>query len=151
MHFLLLARQVRFFDPLQTPTWGIDGEIEFKDHDGNASGFRVYLQLKSGDSYLYQCKDGQEIFTIKNHRHVKYWVNQPCPVMLVIRTSDGVARWMNVTRYLRSQKREKKPIKSIVFDGEAFTAHNVLHMRDERIEARVEEVNVPAQAHPTNE
>ena len=30
---------------------GIDGEIEFKDPEGKASGRRLYLQLKSGDSY----------------------------------------------------------------------------------------------------
>ena len=31
---------------------GIDGEIEFKDREGKASGKRVYLQLNSVDSYL---------------------------------------------------------------------------------------------------
>lgn len=29
---------------------GIDAEIEFKDDEGRATGKRVYLQLKSGDS-----------------------------------------------------------------------------------------------------
>ena len=27
---------------------GIDGEVEFKDNDGNASGKKIYVQLKSG-------------------------------------------------------------------------------------------------------
>jgi hypothetical protein len=31
---------------------GIDGEIEFKDDEGRASGKRLYVQLKSGDSDL---------------------------------------------------------------------------------------------------
>ena len=31
---------------------GIDGEIEFKDDQGRATGKRLYVQLKSGDSYL---------------------------------------------------------------------------------------------------
>ena len=31
---------------------GIDGEVEFKDDQGRASGRRLYMQLKSGDSYL---------------------------------------------------------------------------------------------------
>ena len=32
--------------------FGIDGEVEFKDNDGKASGKRIYIQLKSGNSYL---------------------------------------------------------------------------------------------------
>jgi hypothetical protein len=31
---------------------GIDMEIEFKDDGGKATGRKLYLQLKSGDSYL---------------------------------------------------------------------------------------------------
>ena len=65
--------------------WIDDGEIEFKDNDGKASGKRVYLQLKSGDSYLSaRQRDDAEIFTIKNQRHVDYWQQQAYPVMLVI-------------------------------------------------------------------
>ena len=107
--------------------WGIDGEIEFKDNHGNASGRRVYLQLKSGDSYLEQRKDGREVFKIKKARHADYWQAQEYPVMLVIRTSDGVIRWMNVTDYLQKQS---KAVKQIVFDGEPFTATNLWRMRE---------------------
>ncbi|MGH9421981.1 MAG: DUF4365 domain-containing protein, partial [Thermoanaerobaculia bacterium] len=40
---------------------GIDGEIEFKDDQGRASGKRLYVQLKSGDSYLKKRqRDGAE-------------------------------------------------------------------------------------------
>lgn len=49
------------------------------------------------------------------------------PVMLVIRTSDGQIRWMNVTDYLREHGAATK---QIVFDGEPFTALNVARMRD---------------------
>jgi hypothetical protein len=35
---------------------GIDGEIEFKDDQGRATGKRLYPQLKSGDSYLTKRK-----------------------------------------------------------------------------------------------
>jgi integrase/GTPase SAR1 family protein len=46
---------------------GIDGEIEFKNSDGNASGKRLYLQLKSGDSYVStRQRDASEVFQIKN-------------------------------------------------------------------------------------
>ena len=110
------------------PDWGIDAEIEFKNSNGQASGQRVYLQLKSGDSYLYERqRDDAEIFTIKKKRQAEYWLSQAYPVMLVIRSSDGRIRWMNVTAYL---KRHGADTKQIVFEGEAFTAPHVALMRN---------------------
>ena len=44
---------------------GIDGEIEFKNAQGEAASTLLYIQLKSGDSYLTTRKDGTEIFTIQ--------------------------------------------------------------------------------------
>jgi hypothetical protein len=96
---------------------------------GQASGRRLYLQLKSGDSYLYQRRrDDAEIFTIKNPRHAEYWLSQAYPVMLVIRTSDGRIRWMNVTDYLQEHGKETK---QIVFQGQPFTAPDVVRKRAE--------------------
>jgi hypothetical protein len=118
---------------------GIDGEIEFKVYEtrpagmeSRASGMRLYLQLKSGDSYLHKRKsDGAEIFTIKKSRWAEYWLAQAYPVMLVIRTSDGTIRWMNVTEYLRKQ--EPKQVKQIVFKGEPFTFSALVRLRDKFI------------------
>jgi hypothetical protein len=111
------------FRQISNSDWGIDGEIEFKDDEGKASGQRFYLRLKSGDSYLHQRKRaGEEIFRIKNPRHAEYWQAHEYPVMLVIRTSDGQIRWMNVTDYL---KKHGSATKQIVFEGEPFTAINV--------------------------
>jgi uncharacterized CHY-type Zn-finger protein len=108
--------------------WGIDAEIEFKNHKGQASGKRVYLQLKSGDSFLYKRKgDEREIFYIRKPRHAEYWQSQAYPVMLVIRTSDGRIRWMNVTEYLEARS---KGTMKIVFQGEPFTALNLSRLRD---------------------
>lgn len=71
---------------------GIDMEIEFKNDAGGATGRRLYLQLKSGDSYLSKrTRDGAEIFKIPKQRHVKYWMEQAYPVML-----------LNATRKVRS-------------------------------------------------
>lgn len=107
---------------------GIDGEIEFKNNDGTASGVKLYLQLKSGDSYLYVRRtDNKEIFTIRNPRHAKYWLSFPYPVMLVIRNSDGQIRWMNVTEYLKKNGIESR---NIIFEGEPFTALNISRMRN---------------------
>lgn len=107
--------------------WGIDAEIEFKNDKGEASGQRVYLQLKSGDSHLYKRKkDQKEIFTIRKKRHTEYWQKQSYPVMLVIRNSDGKIRWMNITDYL---KRRGPNTKQIEFDGEPFTAASLCRLR----------------------
>src|SRR5262249_24331715 len=110
--------------------WGTDGEIEFKDHDGRASGKKVYLQLKSGDSYLSRRqRDDTEIFRIEK-RQAESWQELAYPVMLVIRTSDGTIRWMDVSAYLKKHSQAGKvPVKQVVFRGEPFTAPNVRRMR----------------------
>jgi len=126
--FSIAGEAGQIFRPTANSDWGIDGEIEFKNDAGQASGKRIYLQLKSGDSYLYNRKrDGKEIFLLKNPRHRDYWQVQKYSVMLVIRTSDGQIRWMNVTDYL---KRRSGNDNEIVFDGEPFTALNLLRLRD---------------------
>jgi hypothetical protein len=52
---------------------GIDMEIEFKDPDGDATGSKLYLQLKSGDSYIRKRqRDGAEVFDIPKDRHTEY-------------------------------------------------------------------------------
>lgn len=73
----------------------------------------------SGDSYLRQRKDGAEIFTITKQRHVSYWMGQAFPVLLVIRTSEGEVRWMEVRdRLKRARGPGQKPLKPGVFEGE---------------------------------
>jgi small GTP-binding protein len=125
------AEANQIFRPLIWADWGIDGEIEFKNDKGEASGKRVYLQLKSGDSYTYTRKsDEKEIFTIKNPRHPEFWLNHPSPVMLVIRTSNGEIRWMNVTDYLKKRGRN---VKQIVFEGEPFSTLSVIRLRDKLV------------------
>ena len=130
--FSIAGEAGQIFRPTPNSDWGLDGEIEFKDYKGKASGKRVYLQLKSGDSYTYKRKrDDAEIFSVKNPRHADYWQKQAYPVMLVIRTSDKDIRWMNVSDYLREKSKGRKtPVRQIAFDGEPFTALNLQLMRD---------------------
>ena len=110
---------------------GIDAEIEFKDDDGRATGKRLYLQLKSGDSYLsHRQRDNAEVFQVKNPRWSDYWQQQAYPVMLVIRTSDGEIRWMDVSAWLKLNAASGKKAKQIVFDGERFDALSVRRWRD---------------------
>ncbi|MGV3618143.1 MAG: DUF4365 domain-containing protein [Fimbriimonas sp.] len=106
---------------------GIDAEIEFKDDEGKATGKRLYLQLKSGDSYLSTRKrDGAEIFRIKEPRWREYWQRQAYPVILVVRTSDGTIRWMDISAVLRRDG----AVAQIVFEGEPMTAYSVRQARD---------------------
>jgi len=108
---------------------GIDMEIEFTDDAHEATGAKLYLQLKSGDSYLRERK-GAEIFTIKDERHTRYWMEQAFPVLLVIRNSEGEVRWMEVRDWLkRESENGKKPVRQIVFAGERFDVMSVRRWR----------------------
>lgn len=112
---------------------GIDMEIEFKNDAGEATGKKLYLQLKSGDSYLRErTSDGAEVFEIKKERHVSYWMAQAFPVMLVIRTLEGEVRWMEVREWLKhASGTSKNPVKQIVFEGARFDVMSVRRWRDE--------------------
>ncbi|QLH70726.1 DUF4365 domain-containing protein [Rhodopseudomonas palustris] len=106
---------------------GIDLEIEFKTDDGLATGQKVYVQLKSGDSHLsFRKKDGVEIFKIRKARHVQYWREQSSPVLLIIRKSDGQIRWMDVRDYLR---RTSGNVRHIEFRGERFDVMSIRRLR----------------------
>ena len=127
------ANQV--FRPVSMFDYGIDGEVEFRDNSGQPSGKKIYVQLKSGNSYLRtRQKDGREVFDVKNDRHLEYWVSQPVDVYLVVRqseerTGEEAIRWMNVTRYLKDRKDKKS--RQIIFDGEDLNMQAVWKLRDE--------------------
>ncbi|MBI2426096.1 MAG: DUF4365 domain-containing protein [Candidatus Hydrogenedentes bacterium] len=112
---------------------GIDGEIEFRNDAGEATGKKLYLQLKSGDSHLrHRKRDDSDVFAVPKERHLRYWMDQAFPVMLVIRNSKGEIRWMEVREWLRRESEDgKKPVKEIIFDGEPFTEFSVRRWRDE--------------------
>jgi len=130
--FTIAAEAGQIFRPTSNSDHGIDGEIEFKDDQGQATGKRLYLQLKSGDSYLTtRQRDRAEVFQIKNPRWVTYWQQQAYPVMLVIRTSSGEIRWMDVSAYLkRTRDGGKKAVQQIVFEGERLDVMSVRRLRE---------------------
>ena len=93
------------------------------------SGRKIYVQLKSGESYLRTRKgDGKEVFDVQNPRHIEAWVSQQVDVYLVIRDAEEAIRWMNVTQFLKT--RADKQSRQIVFDGEKLDAPAVWRMRD---------------------
>ncbi len=120
----------QIFRELTKFDYGIDGEVEFKDDTGRASGKKIYVQLKSGKSYLRKRKkDGADVFDVKELRHLEYWVSQPVDVYLIIRDSAGATRWMNVTRYLKN--RSNKRSRQIIFKGERLNFQAIWRVRDE--------------------
>lgn len=142
----------QIFRPVTMLEYGIDGEVEFRDNDGKASGKRIYVQLKSGNSYLRTRKAGEsEVFDVNDERHLEYWRSQPVDVYLVVRqkgerNGEGTIRWMNVTRYLKG--RRGKQSRHIVFDGEKLDASAVWKVRDEffpRVDFRAGQVGSSAE------
>jgi hypothetical protein len=133
-HALTTAQEAgQIFNPITNSQWGLDGEIEFKDSLGADSGKRVYLWIESTEPHLSKPKvearetTGRETIKIKTPRHAEQWQLQAYQVMVVIRTSGGQIRWMNVTDYLVKHGTKTK---QITFEGEAFTALNVVRLRD---------------------
>lgn len=72
-------------------------------------------------------RDGKEIFNVKNTRLAEYWKSQAYPVLLVIRDSKGLIRWMNVKDYLL---RQATCVTQIEFQGTPFTAESVKLMAE---------------------
>lgn len=131
------------FEIPATEDEGIDIELEFTD-DGKGTGKRLYLQLKSGNSYLRTLNDDTKIFDIKEQRWVEYWLKQPHPVMLVIGTftaeDDGNiireklefadVRWMEISNELkRLSNNGEQPVKHIEFRGERLDMDSIHRWR----------------------
>jgi DNA-directed RNA polymerase subunit RPC12/RpoP len=135
-HMMAIAGEAnQIFRLVPTSEYGIDGEVEFKDDDGQGSGKKIYIQLNGGGSYWRTRKrDGSEVFDVSNERHLEYWISQPVDVYLVIRQTDETSggqtiRWMNVTSYLRT-RRDKKS-RQIVFAGEKLDMEALWKARDQ--------------------
>jgi hypothetical protein len=72
---------------------------------------------------------------INNPRWADYWQQQAYTVMLVIRTSDGEIRWMDVSAYLKRESARGKTVRQIVFKGERFDAESVQIWRKKVLKA----------------
>ncbi len=56
--------------------------------------------------------------------------------MLVIRTSDGRIRWMDVSAYLKTNRTARGDVRQVVFEGEMFDAMSVRRWRDKVLGAK---------------
>lgn len=118
---------------------GVDMEIEFKDDAGEATGLKVYLQLKSGDSHLRQRRsDGARVFRIQNPRHARYWAEQAFPMILVVRSAQGDLEWMEIGEPLRVAHSEpsSEEVRSLEFEGHRLDVLSIRGWRDAALAAR---------------
>lgn len=116
---------------------GLDMEVEFIGEDGRATGERVYLVLKSGDSHLRAHRGGKEAFMTPNAELLKYWMAQAFPIMLIIGTSDGTIRWMEIRNRLKDVTNNgEKHVKLIVFEGQEFGTKVVRRWRSAALRTR---------------
>jgi hypothetical protein len=80
---------------------GIDGQIEFVDADGFATGLVVAVQIKSGASYLGDKED--RIIYRPAEKHANYWREFPVPVLLAIHDPDSrQIFWTDARQQLRT-------------------------------------------------
>lgn len=128
----IVARANQICRELAVRDHGIDMEIELKDDTGRATGNKLYLQLKSGDSHLrHRKRDDSRVFRIATSRHADYWADQAFPVMLVVRDADGTIEWMEVGAPLRRARAAGDwPPTDIRFDGERLDVMAVRRKRD---------------------
>ncbi|WP_159054068.1 DUF4365 domain-containing protein [Streptomyces sp. AS58] len=80
---------------------GIDGQIEYVDTEGRATGRIVAVQIKAGPSYFSSRADG--LVRFKPHvKHRNYWASFPLPVVVVLYHPDEhLAIWVDARHQLR--------------------------------------------------
>jgi hypothetical protein len=99
---------------------GIDGQIEFVDADGFATGLVIAVQVKSGSSYL-NIKDGRIVYR-PLAKHANYWREFPIPVPLAIHDPKSQKIfWADARQQLRAGQDDNIliPLSQTVFDADA--------------------------------
>jgi hypothetical protein len=141
-HVQAIAREAgQIWRPWGSGQHGVNGEVEFNDQQGEPTGRKIYLLLNSDNAYLEPGhEDGAGIFRMRDDRHAAYWRDQPCPVWLVIRSTDERSgrsiRWMDLSAYLKRESRWwKARVKQVEFRGEPLTARALLALRDRIVPA----------------
>ncbi len=139
---VLDARCIWRATPLQDV--GIDGQIEYVDDDGVATGRIVAVQVKSGQSYFRRVEDGCVLYS-PDVRHREYWSAFPLPVILVLHDPEASrAIWTDARAALR---RHEVPIQvdlACELDGDgvklALTANGPLPVGHEDLDGLIREM-----------
>ncbi|GHU13242.1 hypothetical protein FACS189441_0330 [Betaproteobacteria bacterium] len=82
---------------------GIDGQIEYVNNAGEATGKIVAVQIKSGNSYLHNNATDVKNWTFyPEEKHKYYWEQYPIPVILLIyRPDDNNVYFIDARYYLK--------------------------------------------------
>lgn len=100
---------------------GIDGQLEHLTVEGRPTALLVAAQVKSGESYFGEVKNGYVIHR-PSERHRMYWERFPIPVLLVLHhPTTGALLWVDATRQLRDAQPGEKTLK-VPLDAEFRTA-----------------------------
>ena len=102
---------------------GVNGNLEFVNPEGFATGRIVAVQVKSGPSYFANPSDrGWKFYPETKHR--SYWESFPLPVLLVLHDpNSNTSYWADVRQVLRSPGRAEKAFIEVF-------AHNVLQVTE---------------------
>ncbi|MGW4905941.1 DUF4365 domain-containing protein [Streptomyces sp. NPDC004270] len=80
---------------------GIDGQIEYVDSKGRATGRLVAVQVKAGPSYFTSRSEGTVIFR-PQAKHRNYWASFPIPVVVVLHhPEEDLTIWADARHELR--------------------------------------------------
>jgi hypothetical protein len=103
------ANQMQIWRETGTGDVGIDGQLEFVNSEGFATGRTVAVQVKAGPSYFqHESSASWKVYPEAKHRN--YWESFPLPVLLILHDSDtGVSYWTDARQALRMPSREERP------------------------------------------
>jgi hypothetical protein len=80
---------------------GIDGQIEYVNDRGQATGRMVFVQVKSGPSYFKSAAPDSVPYS-PSEKHGSYWERAPMPVILVLHhEAAGETCWVDARDVLR--------------------------------------------------
>lgn len=81
---------------------GIDGQLEFVNSDGFATGRTLGVQVKSGPSYFTN-EDTNSFHFYPSDKHRLYWERYPIPVLLILHNPEqNRSYWVDARQMLRS-------------------------------------------------
>jgi hypothetical protein len=82
---------------------GVDGQIEYVNPEGFATGRMIAVQIKSGPSFFKESYGDWVFYPEEKHRF--YWERFPLPVLIIIHNPDtNLSYWQDVRRALRAAK-----------------------------------------------
>lgn len=100
---LALTKLGLIFRETSNTDTGIDGQIEYVDNEGYATGKIVAVQIKSGDSYLHDSKtDANNWIFYPEIKHKYYWENFSIPIILFVYSpSRDKIYFVDVRQYIK--------------------------------------------------